>query len=104
VLHPLTGRMADPRIIDIQLDERSILKRNPDIEQERRIAIFDLLEGNHFDVAGHDGPFRVTLRVEEGRLAIEVADAGGARETIRMALGRFRRPVRDYFAICDSYF
>jgi uncharacterized protein (UPF0262 family) len=96
--------MADPRIIDIQLDERSILKRNADIEQERRIAIFDLLEGNHFDVAGHDGPFRVTLAVEEGRLAIHVEDAAGVRDTIRLGLGRFRRPIRDYFQICESYF
>jgi uncharacterized protein (UPF0262 family) len=96
--------MADPRIIDIQLDERSILKRNPDIEQERRIAIFDLLEGNRFDLAGHAGPFRVTLRVEEGRLVIDVADEAGGGETIRLGLARFRRPVRDYFAICDSYF
>ncbi|HMG45865.1 MAG TPA: UPF0262 family protein [Allosphingosinicella sp.] len=96
--------MADPRIIDIQLDERSILRRNPDIEQERRIAIFDLLEGNHFDLACHDGPFRVTLRVEEGRLAIDVADKAGGIETIRIGLARFRRPVRDYFAICDFYF
>ena len=46
--------MAEPRIIDIQLDERSILKRNADIEQERRIAIFDLLEENHFDVTGRE--------------------------------------------------
>ena len=105
MLHPLTGAMADPRIIDIQLDERSILKRNPDIEQERRIAIFDLLEKNHFDALGHDGPFRVTLRVEEGRLAIELANAQGADlGMIRIGLARFRRPVRDYFAICDSYF
>jgi uncharacterized protein (UPF0262 family) len=105
MLHLLTRVMAEPRIIDIQLDERSILKRNPDIEQERRIAIFDLLEKNHFDVAGHDGPFRVTLRVEEGRLAIVLADAeGSALDTIRIGLARFRRPVRDYFAICDSYF
>ena len=97
--------MADPRIIDIILDERSILRRNADIEQERRIAIFDLLEKNSFDVAGHDGPHRVRLRVEEGRLAIELIDEGGAAlDTIRMGLGRFRRPVRDYFAICDSYF
>src|SRR6476469_3366865 len=96
--------MPDPRIIDIQLDERSILKRNADIEQERRIAIFDLLEGNHFDVAGHDGPFRVTLAVEEGRLAIDGEDAAGARDTIRVSLGRFRRPIRDYFQICESYF
>ena len=97
--------MADPRIIDIALDERSILRRNADIEQERRIAIFDLIEKNHFAPAGHQGPFRVTLRVEESRLAIDLADAAGAElDTIRLGLARFRRPVRDYFAICDSYF
>lgn len=97
--------MGEPRIIDIQLDERSILRRNSDIEQERRIAIFDLLENNYFNPAGHDGPFRITLRVEEGRLAIELMDEAGAPlDTIRIGLARFRRPVRDYFAICDSYF
>ena len=97
--------MGDPRIIDIELDERSILKRNADIEQERRIAIFDLLERNHFAVPGHHGPHRVRLRVEEGRLAIELLGEGGeAAETIRMGLARFRRPIRDYFAICESYF
>ncbi|HYI63541.1 MAG TPA: UPF0262 family protein [Allosphingosinicella sp.] len=97
--------MPDPRIIDIALDERSILRRNADIEQERRIAIFDLIEGNRFDVAGHDGPFRILLRVEEGRLAIALRDeAGEAYHTIRIGLARFRRPVRDYFAICESYF
>jgi uncharacterized protein (UPF0262 family) len=97
--------MADPRIIAIELDERSILKRNADIEQERRIAIFDLLEGNRFDVAGHDGPFRILLSVEEGRLAITLRDeAGAAYRTIRVGLARFRRPIRDYFQICDSYF
>ena len=97
--------MGDPRIIDIELDERSILRRNPDIEHERRVAIFDLLEGNRFDVAGLDGPFRVKLRVEENRLAIDLHDAEDAPlDTIRMGLARFRRPVRDYFAICESYF
>ena len=97
--------MSDPRIIDIELDERSILRRNADIEQERRIAIFDLIERNHFAVAGHDGPYRVRLRVEEGRLAIELLGEDDApADTIRMGLARFRRPIRDYFAICDSYF
>lgn len=97
--------MGEPRIIDIQLDERSILKRNADIEQERRIAIHDLLEANHFDVPGHEGPFRIALAVEEGRLAIRLADAGGAPlDTIRVGLARLRRPIRDYFQICDSYF
>jgi uncharacterized protein (UPF0262 family) len=97
--------MGEPRIIDIELDERSILRRNPDIEQERKVAIFDLLESNHFDPAGHDGPFRVRLRVEESRLAIELMDSDGTElDTIRIGLARFRRPVRDYFQICDSYF
>src|SRR5688572_33196251 len=84
--------MGEPRIIDIELDERSILRRNADIEQERRIAIFDLLEKNHFDPAGHDGPFRVRLRVEDNRLAIDLNDeAGEPLGTIRMGLARFRR-------------
>ncbi len=97
--------MGEPRIIDIELDERSILRRNADIEQERRIAIFDLLENNRFSPAGHDGPFRVRLAVEEGRLAIELHDGDGAPlDVIRMGLARLRRPIRDYFQICDSYF
>jgi uncharacterized protein (UPF0262 family) len=95
----------DPRIIDVELDERTIIWRNPDVEQERRIAIFDLLEGNRFDPAGHDGPFRIQLRVEDNRLAIDLKDADGrALETVRLGLARFRRLIRDYFAICESYF
>ena len=97
--------MSDPRIIAIELDERSILRRNPDIEHERRVAIFDLLEGNRFAAEGHDGPYRVKLRIEEDRLAIDLADEGGASKgTIRIGLARMRRPIRDYFAICESYF
>jgi uncharacterized protein (UPF0262 family) len=97
--------MADPRIIDVELDERTIIRRSDEIEQEKRVAIFDLLEGNRFQPAGHDGPFRIRLGIEEGRLAIELRDEAGAPlETIRLGLGRFKRPVRDYFAICDSYF
>src|SRR4028119_716769 len=97
--------MGDPRIIDVELDERTIIWRNPDVEQERRIAIFDLLEGNHFDVAGREGPFRIMLRVEDNRLAIDLKDSDDRPlETIRLGLARFRRLIRDYFAICASYF
>ncbi len=101
-----TPAMAgDARIIDIALDERTIIWRNPDVEQERRIAIFDLLERNFFQPAGHDGPFRVLLRVEDNRLAIDLRnEAGEPLDTIRLGLARFRRPIRDYFAICDSYY
>ncbi len=97
--------MGEPRIIDVRLDERTIIRRNEDVEQERRIAIFDLLEGNHFAPAGLDGPFRVLLRVEDNRLAIDIADeADRPLDTIRLGLARFRRLIRDYFAICDSYY
>jgi uncharacterized protein (UPF0262 family) len=97
--------MAAARIIDIELDDRTIIRRNDDVEQERKIAIFDLLEGNHFDPAGLEGPFRILLRVEDNRLAIDIKDeAGGPLDTIRLGLARFRRPIRDYFAICDSYY
>jgi uncharacterized protein (UPF0262 family) len=97
--------MGTPRIIDIELDDRSIIRRNEDVEQERKIAIFDLLEGNHFDPAGHEGPFRILLRVEDNRLAIDLRDEAGAPlDTIRLGLARFRRLIRDYFAICDSYY
>ena len=106
MLRPLTAAsMGEPRIIDIQLDTRTIIWRNPDVEQERRIAIFDLLENNRFAPAGLEGPFKILLRVEDNRLAIDVRDAEGQElDTIRLGLARFRRPIRDYFAICDSYF
>ncbi len=97
--------MGFPRIIRIDLDERSIVRRSDDIEQERRIAIDDMLAGNHFDVAGQEGPFRLEMGVQDGRLAIAVQDADGAPlDTIKLGLGRFRRPIRDYFHICESYF
>lgn len=102
--------MADPRIIDVTLDERTILWRSADIEQERRIAIFDLLEENRFAPQrkhpdGYEGPYKLHLRVEEGRLALEIHRADDSHlETLVLGLARFRRPIRDYFAICDSYY
>ncbi|NTS64210.1 UPF0262 family protein [Sphingomonas sp. HHU CXW] len=102
--------MADPRIIDIQLDEGTILWRSADIEQERRIAIFDLIEENHFAPQratpdNYAGPYRVLLSVEEGRLVIQIKrEDDSPLETLILGLARFRRSIRDYFAICDSYF
>ncbi len=102
--------MADYRIISVELDERTILWRSADIEQERRVAIFDLLEGNSFRLATprgrqHPGPYRIVLGVRDGRLAIDVRDSDGRPiETIVLALSPFRRVIREYFAICDSYY
>jgi uncharacterized protein (UPF0262 family) len=100
----------DPRLVHIELDQDTIVWRNAEIEQERRVAIFDLLEGNLFapiraQEHGYYGPYRLTLRVTEGRLVFDVfKEDGGPLETIILALGRFQRPIREYFAICDSYF
>jgi uncharacterized protein (UPF0262 family) len=97
--------MGEPRIIAIELDERTIIRRSDEIEQERRVAIFDLLEANFFQPEGQEGPFRILLGIEDNRLAIELCNEQGTRlETIRLGLARFKRPVRDYFAICESYF
>ena len=104
---------ADPskqRIISVELDEGTIVWRNPDVEQERRVAIFDLIEENKFvpqrgHPDGYAGPYRLMLRVEEGRLIFEISrEDGSPLEAIILGLGRFRRPIRDYFAICDSYY
>ena len=77
---------ADPskqRIISVELDEGSIVWRNPDVEQERRVAIFDLIEDNKFvpqrgHPDGYAGPYRLMLRVEEGRLIFEIAREDGS--------------------------
>ncbi|WP_375396814.1 UPF0262 family protein [uncultured Sphingomonas sp.] len=102
--------MADHRIKDVRLDERSILWRNADVEQERRIAIYDLIEGNLFRPwrvypDGYAGPYLLTLGVEEGRLVLSLArEDDSPLETLILSLGTLRRPIRDYFAICDSYY
>lgn len=102
--------MADPRISHIDLDEATILWRNADIDQERRVAVFDLIEDNLFKplrafAAGHEGPYRVHLSVADGRLQLDIREAAGELvETQILGLGRFRRHIRDYFAICGSYY
>lgn len=98
------------RIISVELDEGSIVWRNPDVEQERRVAIFDLIESNKFvpqrgHADGYAGPYRLKLRVEDGRLIFEISrEDGSPLEAVILGLGRFKRPIRDYFAICDSYY
>jgi len=97
--------MSEQRIAAITLDERSVLRRSPEIEHERAAAIADLLHGNSFAPAsGQVGPFNLHLAVEESRLAIDVSGADGASETIQLPLGPFRRIVKDYFVVCESYY
>jgi len=103
----------DPRlrIAKIDLDQR-IRTRNPDVEQERRVAIFDLEENNYFapqdlppDAGPEPGPFHVLLGVEENRLVIDIRDTNDVSlDRVLLALTPLRRVIRDYFTVCESYF
>ena len=100
----------DNRIEAITLDEATVLARNEEIEKEREVALRDLVEENTFRPLratenGHLGPWTVRLGVVDGMLALQLTDRAGADAgTIGLGLARFKRVVRDYFAICDSYY
>lgn len=94
------------RLVEVTLDENSIGRHTADVEHERKIAIFDLLEENFFAlVDGREGPYSLRIGIEEGRLVLAVSDAAGMPITAFMlALSPLRRVVKDYFMICDSYY
>jgi len=99
------------RICQIEIDDSSLPPPTPEIEQERRVAVFDLLEDNSFalpakgDGPAAEGPFRVALAIREGRLVFDVATEAGERlAEFHLSLGPFRQVVKDYFQICESYF
>ena len=100
----MTAPLPTWRISHIALDEDTILWRNADVEQERRVAIFHLIEENNFQPRPN-GPYRLRLAVQDGRLALDIRDeADNPLEMLLLGLARFRRPIREYFAICDSYY
>ncbi|MBV9062301.1 MAG: UPF0262 family protein, partial [Alphaproteobacteria bacterium] len=94
------------RISAIELDERTVVRRTRQIEQEREIAIYDLLEENHFQPSGSPGgPYKLILSIEESRLVFDIRlqnDTPHGR--ILLSMTPFRRVVKDYFMICESYF
>lgn len=102
------------RICHIELDEQSIIRRNADIDHERRVAIFDLLEENTYQPLenlpdGYAGPFRLVLRMEDNRLAMDIYTSEDNQlskklAVIIMPLTLLRRTIKEYFHICDSYF
>jgi uncharacterized protein (UPF0262 family) len=95
------------RIVHVALDERSVLRRKPEVEHERAVAIFDLLEENHFKPAecAESGPFHLHLGIEDNRLVLDVRDVLDQGLTrIQLPVSTFKTIVRDYFMICDSYY
>jgi uncharacterized protein (UPF0262 family) len=97
---------ANARLIDVELDE-SIGRSTPDIEHERAVAVFDLIEENSFGPVGDTvgGPYRLKLSLVESRLVFAIArENGAAVVTHILSLTPFRRIVRDYHMICESYY
>jgi uncharacterized protein (UPF0262 family) len=94
------------RLIAIDLDEASLGAASADADHERRIAIFDLLESNVFEVEGEDaGPYALKLLVIDQRLIFEVSGKdGGAPKSVVLSLTPFRRVIKDYFLVCNSYY
>jgi uncharacterized protein (UPF0262 family) len=105
--------MAEPpqdikkkRLIAVELDEASISRSTPDIEHERAAAIYDLVEENRFAPVGHaGGPYRLVIALIDRKLVFDVRDESGAPIVAHgLSLNPFRKIVKDYFLICDSYY
>ena len=96
----------DHRLSAITLDETSVVVRSRAIEQEREIAIYDLLEANVFRLEGSQaGPYHLILGVEENRLVLDVRlEDGSAHGKVLLSLAPLRKTVKDYFLVCESYY
>ena len=99
------------RISHIEIDDAGLPPPTPEIEQERKVAVFDLLEDNSFALPPRDGrempegPFRLGLSIRDGRLVFDIAtEAEEKVGEFHLSLGPFRQVVKDYFQICESYF
>ena len=96
---------GDFRLFDVVLDD-SIGRSTPDVEHERAVAIFDLIEENRFEPAGHaGGPYRLQLSLAESKLVFTITTEGGEPvATHILSLTPLRRIIKDYFMICESYY
>ena len=99
------------RIVHIEIDDSALPPPTPEIEQERRVAVFDLLEDNSFAIPKRDGrepvpgPYRLLLAIRDRRLVFEIkTENEDGKAEFHLSLGPFRQVVKDYFQICESYF
>jgi uncharacterized protein (UPF0262 family) len=93
-------------IANIYLDERSVVRLNAQVDHERKVAIFDLLEENSFDpLDTPPGPYNLILSIADNRLVFDIRNIADRKLTkFALPVGAFRRIVKDYFMICDSYY
>ena len=97
---------SEARLVEITLDDDSIGRGNANIDHEREVAIYDLIDGNSFALAGRDdGPYRLNLAIVEDRLVFKVSnEAAVLLETHTLALSVLKRTIKDYFLVLDGYY
>lgn len=97
---------GEQRIAEIFLEGSNVISRSPQVDHERKVAIYDLLEENVFSPAGgFPGPFHLHLSIVENRLVFDLRDTGnGELARFTQPLSPLRSIVKDYFLVCDSYF
>jgi uncharacterized protein (UPF0262 family) len=100
------ARDASHRLVAINIDEDSIGRSSPDIEHERATAIYDLLDNNEFAPIGYNGgPYELNLSIQDNRLVFDIRRENGVPLVAHMlSLTPFRRVVKDYFMVCDTYY
>jgi uncharacterized protein (UPF0262 family) len=93
-------------IVKVCLDRDSIGPGNRDIEHERAVAIYDLVQENSFAPIGHDGgPYYLYLQLVENRLVLDIRTENDQPVVAHhLSLTPFRRIVKDYFLVCESYY
>ncbi len=103
---PASNPGSRNRLTQLSLDPASIKRGNSNIEHEREVAIFDILEANEFEMIGrNDGPYELVIGVQDDRLFFAVTPAtGGDLNTIQVGLVPLRRVMKDYFLVCETYF
>src|SRR5690606_21352234 len=94
------------RLASVTLDETSLAYVSPDVDHERKVAIFDLIEENAFRVVGNDnGPYHLHLSLVDNRLVLQVGDrAQQPCAVYGLSLSPLRRIIKDYFLVCESYY
>jgi uncharacterized protein (UPF0262 family) len=106
MFEPPVDPNSKARLVAINLDQASIGRASPNIEHEREVAIFDILESNRFELEGRDdGPYALDLSIVEDRLVFAVAQEGGGEPfAVVLSLTPLRRVMKDYFIVCESYY
>jgi uncharacterized protein (UPF0262 family) len=104
----ISGKNDKSYLVDIELDEASLASNSRNVDHERQVAIYDLLENNHFQPVGHNGgPYKLRLSIVERRLVWDITDFSDPPSQVAthlLSLTPLRKIVKDYFLICESYF